>query len=73
MAMNCNSVEDIIKLIMNRDSISYNEACICVEDCINELERVVARGGSYEEAEDVVYYALSLEPDFLEIILNELF
>ena len=70
MAMNCNSIEDIIRLIMRRDNISYNEARICVEDCVNEVERVVARGGSYEEAEDVVYYALSLEPDYLDIILG---
>ena len=70
MAMNCNSIEDIIHLIMRRDNISYNEARICVEDCVNEVERVVARGGSYEEAEDVVYYALSLEPDYLDIILG---
>lgn len=68
--MSYNSVEDIIRLIMKRDNISYNEARVCVEDCINELERIVARGGSYEEAEDVVYYALSLEPDYLEILLG---
>jgi len=70
MAMNCNSVEDIIYLIMERDGITYNEANIQVEDCINELDRVVARGGSYGEAADVVYYALSLEPDYLEILLG---
>ena len=70
MAMTRDSVEEVIRIIMRRDGLSYNEARVCVEDCIAELDRVIERGGSYEEAVDVIYYALSLEPDYLEFLID---
>jgi len=68
--MNCNSIEDIIKLIMDRDNISYNEARYMVEDCQCELDYITSRSGSYEEAVDAVYLILGLEPDYLDILLG---
>ena len=70
MAMNCNSIEDLINLISRRDQISYNEACYIVEDCRREVNRTVVNGGSYEEVADIIADYLSLEPDFIEIILD---
>lgn len=70
MAMSCNSVEDIIKLIMHRDNISYNEARYCVEDCMTELNYIAARGGSYDEVADAIYMMLGLEPDYIDILLD---
>jgi len=70
MAMNCNCVEDIIRLIMNRDNISYNEARACVQDTQTELDYIVNRGGSYDEAADIIYEFLGLEPDYLPILID---
>lgn len=70
--MNINTVEDIINLISRRDNISYIEAMNIVDECIDELEGAVARG-NWQEAEDIVANYLSLEPDFLDILMTEMF
>ena len=64
------SIEDLIKLIMNRDNISYNEACYLVEDCQCELNYIVSHGGSYDEAAEAVYLILGLEPDYMDVLLD---
>ena len=67
-----NNVEDIINLISRRDNISYIEAINVVNECMEEMEGAVMRG-NWQEAEDIVASYLSLEPDFLSILLEEMF
>ena len=72
--MNYNNINDIINLIARRDGISFEEAKFCVNDCIEELRYILNSGGygMYEEAEDVVMSELGLEPEFLEILIENL-
>lgn len=67
-----NTVEDIINLISRRDNISYIEAMNIVNECMEEMEGAVTRG-NWQEAEDIVASYLSLEPDFLDILMTEMF
>ena len=67
-----NTVEDIINLISRRDNISYLEAMNIVNDCMEEMEGVIMRG-NWQEAEDIVASYLGLEPDYLDILMAEMF
>ena len=70
--MNVNSIEDIIKLLMRRDNISLMEAQEAVNDCKEELDVAICNG-LWQQAEDILKSYLSLEPDYLDIFINELF
>ena len=65
-------MDEIIEILMRRDSISRLEAENILDDCIDELREAVYRG-NYLEAEDIIASYLGLEPDYLDIILNEVF
>lgn len=65
-----NAKEDIIELIMNRDHISYNEACACVMDCIQEVQYAIQNFASYDEIADIVADYLGLEPDYLDQLIS---
>ena len=67
-----NTVEDIINLISRRDNISYLEAMNIVNDCMEEMEGAIMRG-NWQEAEDIVASYLGLEPDYLDILMAEMF
>ena len=67
-----NTVEDIIALISHRDNISYLEAMNVVNECMEEMETAVAQG-SWQEAEDILSSYLGLEPDYLDILMTEMF
>jgi len=67
-----NTVNDIINLIARRDNISVLEATNIVSECMDEMEDAVMRG-NWLEAEDILASYLSLEPDFLSILLEEMF
>ena len=67
-----NTVNDIINLIARRDHISTLEAMNIVSECMEEMEDAVARG-NWLEAEDILASYLSLEPDYLSILLEEMF
>ena len=67
-----NTVNDIINLIARRDHISTLEAMDIVNECMEEMEEAVAQG-YWQEAEDILASYLSLEPDFLSILLEEMF
>lgn len=71
--MNVNTVEDIINLISRRDNISYIEAMNVVHECMCEIEDTIIRMGNWQEAEDILASYLGLEPDFLEILMTEMF
>lgn len=71
MAMS-QSVEDIVRILKRRDGVSMREAQIMINDCLIELESAIQSGASYDECADIVASYLSLEPDYLDILLNEL-
>ena len=67
-----NTVEDIIQLISRRDNIPYIEAMNVVNECMEEMESAITMG-NWQEAEDILASYLSLEPDYLSILLEEMF
>lgn len=67
-----NNVDDIIKLIACRDNISYLEAMNIVNECMEEMEDAILNA-HWQEAEDILASYLSLEPDYLSILLEEMF
>lgn len=67
-----NTVNDIINLIARRDHISTLEAMNIVSECMNEMEEAVAQG-YWQEAEDILMSYLGLEPDYLDILMTEMF
>lgn len=71
MAMS-QGVEDIVRILKRRDNVSMLEAQIMINDCLIELESAIQNHASYDECADIVATYLNLEPDFLEILLNEL-
>ena len=72
MAMMTGDLMELTRLIKQRDKLSMREAAIVVNDCLIELESAIQSGASYDECADIVATYLNLEPDFLEILLNEL-
>lgn len=67
-----NTVEDIINLIARRDNISYIEAMNIVNECMEEMEDAVLNA-NWQEAEDILASYLGLEPDYLDILMTEMF
>jgi len=67
-----NTVNDIINLIARRDHISTLEAMDIVNECMEEMEEAVAQG-YWQEAEDILMSYLDLEPDYLDILMTEMF
>jgi hypothetical protein len=67
-----NTVNDIINLIARRDNISVLEATNIVSECMDEMEEAVAQG-YWQEAEDILMAYLGLEPDYLDILMTEMF
>lgn len=69
----CKDTDDIVRLIKKRDNLSLTEARIIVDECVNEVGKAAENGASLEELEDIVKDWLGLEPDYLEIILNDMY
>lgn len=65
------TIEDITKLIAQRDNISYYEASNIVEDCLDEIKEALDYGDSLDSIENIVADYLGLEPDYLITLLNE--
>jgi hypothetical protein len=65
-----NSIEDLVKLIARRDSISMEEAHEAVEDCIDNIRYVVENEPDYETVVGILREDLGLEPDYLDLILE---
>ena len=57
-------MEKIIKILMNRDGVSYNEAKEMYMNCKSELMDALA-GTSCLDPEEVLQYELGLEPDYI--------
>ena len=62
------SLEELAKMIANRDNISYNEAWASVRDCAAEMESAFM-DGSLDAAEEILASTLSLEPDYLDLFI----
>ena len=65
------TIDDIIMLIARRDGLSVNEATIAVEECVDALQDALSRGENWD-CEDIVADCLGLEPDYLDILLQEI-
>lgn len=69
-------MEEIIQILMRRDGISREEASRQFDGCIEAIMECLDGDGVsnnlYEDAAETIYDYLGLEPDYLEIILNEL-
>lgn len=63
-------MREIINILMRRDGISENEAYNLLDDCMEELQDAIMQG-NYIDAEDIIASYLGLEPDYLEILINE--
>lgn len=62
-------VEPIKTVLMRRDGISEEEAQQIIDDTKEELEELLDRGGSLDEAEEIVKDNLGLEPDYLDELI----
>lgn len=65
-------MNEIINILMNRDRISYNEAHNIVDDCLEELRDCIYHGCSYDECVDIVQGWLGLEPDYLDVLMEDI-
>lgn len=67
-------MDEIIKILMRRDSISENEARNLVEECTDAIQDLFyTTDGNprflYDEATNIIEEYLGLEPDYLEYLL----
>ena len=62
------TLEELAKMIAERDNISYEEALTIVRDCAVDMEHAFYNGSLFE-AEDILREDLGLEPDFLDIFI----
>ena len=64
-------MKEIIKILMRRDGISEVEAENLIEECMEEMNDAIMRG-NYQECEDILASYLGLEPDYLDILMTEM-
>ena len=61
-------MEEIVEILMRRDGLSRTEAWNLIDECIYQL-----RNCNYiYEAEDIVMDILGLEPDYLDVLMDEM-
>ena len=74
--MECDNIYDILNLIERRDNLSKEEAYQVVSDVRAELKEILSYEYdplyAYELAADLLRDELGLEPDYLQILLEEL-
>ena len=59
---------DIMRMLMRRDDISKAEAIRLINSCQAYIDLAIEHG-SYDEAEEALYYWLGIELDYLMIFL----
>ena len=57
--------DKIAAILMERDELTEEEAREQVEDAVEAINDILANGGSYEEAGDVLLEDLGLEMDYI--------
>ena len=62
------SKDVIINILIKRDHISYNEAENLMDDFLDEMNNCETP----TEIEDLFNFYFSLEPDYLEMLINEI-
>ena len=55
----------IVAILMERDESTEEEAREEVEDAVETINEILASGGSYEEAEEILLDDLGLEMDYI--------
>ena len=55
----------IVAILMERDGLTEEEAREQVEEAAELINEIVASGGSYEEAEEILLDDLGLEMDYI--------
>lgn len=58
-------MEEIIKILMNRDELTREEATDIVNDCKEAIKEALENDCSLDEGEQLVQDYLGLEPDYL--------
>lgn len=65
--------DEVVKLIMRRDGISYEEATQAVDECVRSIYEVLDEDlgslDTYEAVTSILARDLGLEPDYLEMLL----
>ena len=67
------NLEELAELLMRRDSISRNEADEIILYTKQEIVNAIDESEPFETLEDIISYNLGLEPDYLDLFLNELY
>lgn len=62
-------MNELIEILVQRDGITRNEAIEAIQNCLLDI---IEASGSYDKATDAVEYWLGLEPDYLDILLNNI-
>lgn len=62
-------MEEIVSILMRRDHISENEARNIVEQTYEEIQAALQTECSITDIEDIIYFNLGLEPDYMEAFL----
>ena len=62
-------MERVVKILMERDKISQEEAEDLFRMAKEEALDVVNEGGNLDEIEEIVYDYFGLEPDFVEDLI----
>lgn len=63
------NMNKIIKILMERDNLSKEDACAEVKATLEEMQDAIAEGDS-EQCEDILMDNLGLEPDYLPYFLG---
>ena len=58
-------MNNVVKILMNRDGVSAKEARALVEETREEINDVLSSGGSYDEIEEIIADNLGLEMDYI--------
>ena len=63
--------QDIVKILMKRDHMTLDDAWRVIDETQEEIDYLLSGSDPLlYEAEDIIKYNLSLEPEFLEAFLK---
>ncbi len=62
-------MDKVIKTLIKRDGISFDEAYRLVDETAKELFKLAESGGSIYDAYDLIHENLGLEGDYLEDLI----
>lgn len=68
-----NNLNELVELLARRDSISLLEANNLIDIAAEEIRIAIEEGKPLEMLEDIVADLLGLEPDYLFLLINEMF